>query len=423
MKKNPVVVILGGGYAGIRAALDVLRKTRADVILVDEKTYHALPTQFYELASVYQEEPALETLEQKKKRFHNLLESVAIPFKTIFGDSNRIEFVQGSVRVVRPDENGVLLRDGRKIDFDYLVVAIGSRTNYFDIPHLKENSIGLKSPEEALNIRNRIDELFRNSPKHKKITVVIGGGGVTGCEFAGEAVSYMKKLAELHQHPIANWCCLLIESGDSILGNASLWVQKKARARLSKRGVTVLTKSPIKDVWPGLLHLGDEKKAVHFDLLVWTAGVKGKCEGEILEHTKLSAKSCIPVGKNLCIPPCDNVFVVGDVAATFDPKTGKPTPMTAQKAVHDGTYAAYAIARRIKNKKAKLKPYVHKRSDYIFPLGGKYALLQTRWLHAKGFKIWLLKYFVLFRYVRTILPTHKALLFVIKGVRLFTKND
>ena len=423
MHKKPLVIIVGAGYGGVRVALDLLKKRAASIILVDPSPYHAFPTHFYELATAFRAEPKGETQRDERHAFHDMLRTAAIPLEDIFGSPPLLKIIRSKVARVEPNDSAVILGDGRRMYYDFLVVAIGSETNYFNIPHLSENAIGLKTAEEALNIRNRIDELFLQTPKHKKITVVVGGGGFTGCELAGELVGYMKKLAHIHGRPTGNWACIIVEAGHVVFGSSSAWVQKNAKRRLLALGVTILTESPIVDVWPGLLYLGKEKRTLAFDLLVWAAGVKGACEGSIITGVALDKKNCVGPNETLRVSPCENIFVVGDVASTLDQRTGGPTRMTAQKAIRGGRYVARAIRRISRMPNARLAPYQPKQSKYIIPLGGKYALLDAGALKFSGASVWALKYVVLARYLVSILSFRKAAGLLWRELALYTRND
>ena len=419
MQSKPLVAILGGGYGGIRAALDLGKTRRARVLLIDKNRYHTLPSQFYELGSLFRKEDRAATREEFRKLFH----SAAIPYADIFQKYGDIEFIEAAVEAVEPELALVMLKGGRQVKYQWLVVALGSQTNYFNIPHLERNAIGFKSIEEVFNIRDRIDELFYSTPKHKKITVGVGGGGVTGCEFASELVGYMQKLSKTHSRPVGAWSCVLVEASQNVLGASSPWIQQKARSRLHKLGVTILTESLIVDVWPGLIYIGGERRSLGYDLLVWTAGVKGAYENEIIRGILPEKKNCLSVGTALEVKQHSNIFAIGDIAASQDSLTGAFLPMTAQKAVYEGAYVAMAINRLIQNPQKQIERYQPKRSSYIIPLGGKYALLETPHLHLSGFAVWILKYIVLLRYLLSILPPAKALRLMLRELALYTRND
>ncbi|MEK7631003.1 MAG: FAD-dependent oxidoreductase [Patescibacteria group bacterium] len=423
MHHKPLVVILGGGYGGIRVARDLAKKKVAQVIVVDRNPYHMLYAQFYEMATLFRPEQLPETKKQQRTENRELLTSAAIPLRDIFAHMPAVKIEQGEITSVDPETRSIIFDTGRKLHYDYLVVGLGSKTNYFSIPHLEQNSIGLKSVNEAGNIRNRIDELFLTTPKHKKITVVIGGGGFTGVELAGELVGYMKKLSHLHGRPTGNWACVVVEAGAGVLGTSAPWARARAARRLKDLGVTVLAGSAIVDVWPNLLYLGKEKRPFGFDLLIWTAGVKGACEGSIVKGVGVDKKMCLTADPNLRVSPYQNIFTVGDTASTFDKKTGAPMPMTAQKALHEGAYVSRAIRVLIKNPKATPAPYKPKPSKFIIPIGGKFALLEAGSFRWTGFFAWVLKYVVLIKYLVTILPLGTALRYAVHELRLFVRND
>ncbi len=418
--------MLGGGNGGVRVALDLAKKKNTHVILIDQGDYHSLPPQYYELATLFREEKHGETSREVRREFHRYFSVDSIPLKDIFHGLG-VEVVRGHVEHVSPTNSCVTLAQGLRVEYDWLVVALGSRTNYFGIPHLEQNSFGLKTIAEALNIRDRVDELFYSHPKDKKITVVVGGGGFTGVELACELVGYMRKLGRIHGHLEGQWNCIIVEAGAAIFGGASLWVQKKSQLRLQKLGVTVLLNSPIVDVWPNLLYMGgpdnEKKRSLTFDLLVWTAGVKGSCMGEIIEGSTLDKKNCIGVDGTLRVSPHKNIFAIGDIASFVNPKTSKFIGMTAQNAIHEAKYVARVIQKLIADDRAAVTPYEPKFANYIIPLGGKYALLETAHFHASGVLVWALKYLVLARYLFSILPGRRALTLCLRELAIFSKND
>lgn len=410
----------------MRVALDLARKRAAKIILIDPNDYHSVHSQYYELATAFRVEPKDETQREERRAFHNMFRTAAIPLKDIFAGLD-VQVIKSRAERVDSKKSAVILEGGRVIHYEWLVIAIGSQTNYFGIPHLEQNSIGLKSVTEAMNVRDRVDELFLSSPKHKKINIVVGGGGFTGVELACELVGYMKKLSRIHNHPAGNWNCIIVEAGPAVLGATSMWVQKKVQKRIRKLGITLLLDSPIVDVWPNLMYIGKEKRAFPFDLLVWTAGVKGACPIDIVDGIALDKRNCIFPDSMLRVSVHENIFVLGDAATTLDPKTASPVPMTAQKAIHEARYVSRALRQIIKNNQqaggTTLAPYRTKSSSFIIPLGGKYAVVQTPHFRAAGFLPWALKYIVQLCYLRSILPIRRAFALVGRELALYTKND
>jgi NADH:ubiquinone reductase (H+-translocating) len=422
MKKRPLVIIIGGGYGGLRVAFDLAKKKAARIIIIDKNSSHTLPSYLYELATFYREELSGETDKEKWRYFRKLLDTVAVPYSLLFKKTPYIKYEQGTVSRVQPSENKIIFSDGRALIYDYLVVASGSKTNYYDIPHLSDNSIGLKTTDEALNIRNRVDELFSAYPKKKSITIIIGGGGPAGVELSGELIGYMRKLSQQHSHPIGNWRCIIVEAEPSVLSKFPKHVQRLASERLEKLGVTILSNSKVTDVWPNMLTTSDQR-SIPFDLLIWTAGVQGACDGSILYEASFAKNSCLVVDSTLRILPYQNIFTLGDVAASSDPKTGETLPMTAQKASTEGGYVARSLMKLFKNESAELVKYEPGNSKYIIPIGGKFAILSSGRFSFSGVTPWLLKYIVLFRYLRSILPITHAISFTFRQMRLYIRND
>ncbi|KKU50998.1 MAG: FAD-dependent pyridine nucleotide-disulfide oxidoreductase [Parcubacteria group bacterium GW2011_GWA2_47_10b] len=423
MARKPLVVIVGGGYGGVRIALDLAKRNTARVILVEKNRHHMFHAYFYELATFFCAERQGEPQEENKKFYDQLLRIVTVPYDEIFAKFSNVKVEYGTVQKVISSESKVVMSDGRALYYEWLVIATGSKTDYFGIPHLEDNAIGLKSVEDALNIRNRVDELSALASKNKTITVVIGGGGATGVELAAELVGYMKKLSLIHGHPVAHWRCIIVESRESVLAKFSLRAQHIASRRLRALGVTVMPDSHIVDVWPNLLYIGKEKRTLPFDLLVWTAGVEGACDGEIMYDVHLAKNSCLAVDERLRVVPHKNIFTVGDVAASCDPKTGVCLPMTVEKALSEGSYVSRAIHLLARDPNARIAPYRPKASRYILPLGGKYALLEGKHVVFAGVTIWFLKYFILFRYLVSITSLRKAFGRTARQFMIYIQND
>ena len=421
------VVIIGGGFAGVRAALDLLRsKNNFKVILLDKNGFHSFHPDYYEVATAALEEREKPSITQ----FYSVRSTVAIPFKNIFKGYKNIQVLNDEALNLNPKRQFVETARKKQIFYDWLIVSAGSETNYFNIPRLKELSFELKSVNDALNIRNAIDELFEREGKKKKINIIIGGGGFTGCELAGELANYLKNLVKIHKRPGKNHSIKIVEASPAILGGASKWAQKKAKNRLLKIGVDILTDRPIGKISQNEIFFkaggGDapEKsklEPLNYDILIWTAGVKANKFSTIFDKNILAEKQCLKINKFLQIPLFKNIFAAGDIAFYFDPAKNNPLPMTAQTAISQGSYAAYAINREI-NKK-KLKPYKPKQSRFIIPLGGKYALADFGFIKFSGFFAWILKHLVALLYFLSILPFFSALTLWLRGLKIHIKND
>ena len=398
------IVIIGGGFGGVRVAKDLLKNGKdIHITLIDKNKFHSFHPNFYEVATAYlSERPS-----RAEINFHELAKTSSVSFEEIFWNDLNISIVEDEVLSVDFKNKDINLKSVVKKSYDYLVLGVGSEINYFNIPLLKEKSMPLKNLRDALLIRNAIDELFAGSPKNKLLKIVIGGGGFTGCEFAAELVGYLKTLSKIHGRPEHYVECLVVDLSPVLLPSASPWVQRVAKERLESLGVKVILNTSI-------------EKITDFDILVWAGGVAANSFVKNLERVKLE-KGCVAVDSYLRVMPYENVFGVGDVVYCINERTGKSLPMTASVAIKEAKCAAKNILKSIEKKKLiKYKPYF---PGFVIPLGGKYALFERGGFHFSGILPWVVKYLISLNYWISILEFKKGFSIWKKGVKMFLKND
>lgn len=416
------VVIVGGGFGGVAAAQALLRACpkNALITLIDKNQYHSLPFDFYETATAFLDEDHNGKSEQAD--FLNLKSSAMVPFAELF-PGEAIKIIHVVVTGIDFKDKKVLTEHNFPPDvpYDYLVLALGSETNYFNIPHLNERALGLKTMNDALNIRNRIDELFANTPKGDPIGIIIGGGGYTGCELAGELVGYCRKLAEVHGHPLGNIEIGILEAEDVLVGAGTPWLQRKTLARLEKMGVQVYTKCRIVDVSETALTV-EGKGDIPYSLLIWTAGVKShSITDDLPEDIKLNKKACIVVDKQFQIKGAKDAYAVGDIAYYSMGENKKSLAQTAQVAISEGRYVGRRIAAVLKKKKTSV--FVPVYPKFVVPLGEKYAVADLGFIQFSGFPAWMLKRLISLRYLFHLLPWSTALRKWWGVTQLYSKND
>lgn len=416
MKK---ILILGAGFGGVRCALDLAKSGSKDleIAVVDKNDYHTFQPALYEVASSFY--IGANNPQRQRFEYQKIKHSAAVPLAAVFKGKN-IKFIQAEAQNVDVASKKVAFTSGETINFDYLVLALGSETNYFGIPHLSEKSYPLKTVEDALNIKCEIDELFYNKQSDEDIKIVVGGGGVAGSELAAELMGDIRKLSKKHHHLKDKVSLTVIEASPNILGGAAPWIAEIARKRMDGLGVKILAAKKIVDVSDHEVVLeGDEK--VPFDILIWTAGIKANSIFSKIFGLEIDKTCKIIVDMSLQAHPHTNVFAVGDNTYCLDPESQRAAPAMVQTAIDQGAIAAKNILNLIDGK--PLEKYKHKGVKFIIPLGGKFGIADLGKIHIVGFLAWLIKQLTFLKYFATILPWYKALRFWLGEQNVFRKND
>ncbi|MBI4363762.1 MAG: FAD-dependent oxidoreductase [Candidatus Doudnabacteria bacterium] len=404
------IVILGGGFAGVACALE-LKKLLADndeyeIVLIDKKAYQTYHAGLYEAATT--EHGLVEA--KKVKR------AVTIPYTDIFGKTKIKVFKAYIDKINLPD--GKIITDSRILSSDYLLIALGSVADFYGIPNLDKHGFTLKSLEDAVMIRNRVEDLVLHNDK---VQIVVGGGGFAGAEFAGELHNLLQKECLHHNKKCENFKVMVVEGAPGFLPGLSDKVSKLVYNRLSGIGIETKFSTLITEAGKDYVVLNNTER-VSCDLLVWTGGVRS-CRlplaiNSILERDK---KDRTPVTEFLNLKSFPNVFVAGDDACVLEAKTKKPLPQTAQEAIRQGKHAGRNIFRLIHGRQPL--PYHPGPTRFVIPVSGKYAILYTPNLIISGFVGWAIRRLADMRYFLSILPFWKALSYWMFENKIFTKND
>ena len=400
MKKKSIVIV-GGGFAGIRLALDLEKHVYkdADIALVDATGFHEYTPSYYKVAAA----PLKETEERIPASFERIRDQISIPITEIINTA-KIKLLVERVVSIDIQTSTLKFKSGKTANFDWLVLAAGSATRFFDIPRLPEFAHVLKSAEDAFNVRNSIHELFSRAGKHDLIRIVVGGGGFTGSELASSLMPYVQHLALEHGHPSGNVSVTIIEASDKIMGSANPWVSESAERRLKELGVKIILKNPIISVSQNEINL-KIGRPIRYDILVWTAGVAASFLSLEIPGAKFDDHACLIVDDHLRVMPYENIFAIGDMAfCSSVEKIG--SSMTAQVAIQQGRFLAHTL-KRILHKRVTFPYYFH-RSKQVVPLSRKYVLVDLGWLRFSGFLGWCLRCLISLHYLTTILPWSKA---------------
>lgn len=368
------IVVLGGGFAGVFAAKELknLKPQEFRVTLVDKNSYHLFIPSLYEVA----------TAEEPKN-------NICIPYQEIFPQGIRI--IKGEVSSLDKEKSEIKFIGGQFLKYDYLIITLGSETQHYKIPGLKEHAISFKSLEEAVQIRDRIKEKYKQ--KHEKgqtLMVAIVGGGTTGTELATELCKFEERLG-------GNIEVSIFQGGPALLKGVSPKVSEIAKERLQKAGVKVHLNSRVKKVTSEFLEIEDER--LHpYDVLIWTGGIKSN---SVLEKSgiPMNSDNRMDVDEYLKVKGIDNVFAAGDIA-------GK-TNRVAQVAHEQGTIAGKNLVKQIKEE--SLEVYKYRVLGYLIPLFGKYVVVDIHGMVFGGIFGFIFQQLIFLRYLLMILPVHKAL--------------
>lgn len=329
MKK---IVILGAGYGGVLSALTVrqyLDGNEAEVTVVNKYPTHQIITELHRLAGG--------TVSEK---------AVAFDLGKLFRGKD-IKLKIATVESFSVDNKSVKLDNGENLSYDALVVSLGSKTGYFGIPGLEENSFVLKSVEDANTIREHIIskiKSFAETGNKADATIVIGGGGLTGVELVGEITDNMPKIAAKYGVKASDLDIKLVEAGPRILPVLPQELIERATKSLADRGVEFLTGLPVTGVEGNVVSLKDGQK-IEANTVVWTGGV---AQYPIVEESGLVCnRGKAVVNDFLQSDSHQDVFVVGDAAAAYAPgankETDRPYAPTAQNAWQMGELVGYNL--------------------------------------------------------------------------------
>lgn len=340
---NPLhrVVVVGGGFGGLYAA-QFLKRTNVHITLIDRRNFHLFQPLLYQVATG--------TLSPA---------DIASPLRAILNDNPNANVVLGEVLDLDPIQKVVILSDAI-IAYDTLVLATGVSHHYFGNDHWAAVAPGLKTVEDALEIRRRIFLAFETAEREPDpdkrrawMTFVIVGGGPTGVELAGAiaelAGNVLKK--DFRAIDTTKSTILLLEGMDRVLPPYPPELSAEAEASLTQLGVTVRTKTMVTDIADNVVTVkqGDTLEQIHARTILWAAGVKASSLGRVLAQrtgAELDRVGRVIVNPDLSVPNYPDIFVIGDLAH-YAHQTGKPLPGVAPVAMQQGEYVAKLINRRL----------------------------------------------------------------------------
>lgn len=379
MADKPKIVIIGGGFGGLWAAKALANKP-VDVTLVDRKNHHVFQPLLYQVATA-----VLSPGE------------IATPIRRILHYAKNIEVILGEVTSFDTAGKTVTLDDGSLVPFDYLIVAAGARHAYFGHDEWETCAPGLKTIEDAVEIRRRVLLAFELAERdaylkgtHKPLNFVVVGGGATGVELAGaiagiarQALAKDFKAIDTRKAKV-----VLFEGSDRVLGTFPSDLSDSAKTQLEDLGVEVRLNSFVTDIAPGKVKVGEEW--IECDVVLWATGVAASPLGKRL-GIETDKAGRVFVQPDLSIPDQKNIFVIGDMAS-LKQENGEPVPGVSPAAMQMGTTTAKNILADIKEKPRKDFRYVDKGT--MATIGRSKAIVDIQGLHFTGFIAWMMWLFL-----------------------------
>ena len=372
-RKRPRVIIVGGGFGGLYAAR-ALKRTAVDVLLLDRTNHHLFQPLLYQVATA--------TLAPT---------DITAPIRWLLRKQSNATVLMHEVIHVDTTRHVVVTREGKELDYDYLIVATGARHAYFAHPEWETVAPGLKSIDDAVEIRRRVLTAFERAESTEDpverdawLTFVVVGGGPTGVELAGMLPTIARHALrhDFRHIDSATTRVLLFEGGPKILPSYPDALSEHARRDLTNLGVEVRTSTIVTDVGPHHVEVGDE--SIHAHTILWAAGNAASPLGKDLSTSRDRAGR-VPVEPDLTVPGHRDVFVVGDLAAITT--KGKPVPGVAPAAMQMGALAAKNIRRDLEQRERV--PFIYRNKGDLATIGRYRAIADLgHGIHLTGFLAW-----------------------------------
>ncbi|UQD56404.1 NAD(P)/FAD-dependent oxidoreductase [Flavobacterium sp. K5-23] len=377
----PRIVIIGGGFAGIAIAKE-LRNQKAQVVLLDKHNYHTFQPLLYQVAT-----GGLEA------------GSIAYPIRKVIQEHDDFYFRLTSVQEIDTKNQKVIAEIG-ELSYDYLVIATGSKTNYFGNKDIKRFSMAMKTIPQSLNIRSLILENFEQAvlttdtaEKDSLINFVLVGAGPTGVELAG-ALAEMKKAILQKDYPdldIAKMEINLIQSGDRILNTMSEKSSLAAEKFLLSLGVKIWKNVRVTN-YDGRTITTNSDLSFETATVIWTAGVQGALVAGLDAESLVERVERIRVNEFNQVKGYDNIFAVGDIASMESEEYPQGHPMMAQPAIQQGKLLGSNIVKLIQKK--EMKPFEYNDKGSMATIGRNKAVVDLPHYHFSGVFAWFVWMFV-----------------------------
>ena len=384
---SPHVVIIGAGFGGLQAARK-LRKLPVRITLIDRNNHHTFQPLLYQVAASILS-PA----------------QIATSLRMMFRSDRNVDVILGEVTKIDVNQKHVVA-SGIEFSYDYLIVAAGARHSYFGRDEWEEHAPGLKTIDDALQLRQRILLVLEQAERESiggrraladatasddsRLNFVVVGGGPTGVELAGMLATLTHQVVaeDFRGIDTTHVRVLLLDAGDRVLRTFDEKVSRSAEEQLRSLGVEVRTCSKVKEVGEGFVRIGNE--LIPSAITIWATGVAASPLAKFLS-ADLDGSGRVPVGRDLTLRGHRNVFVIGDLASAKS-KDGGTLPGLASVAQQQGSEVAEYINNDLCGKERK--PFRYRDKGLMATIGRQAAVAQYRGCHLSRTPAWMLWAFV-----------------------------
>ena len=374
------VVIVGGGFGGLKLARSLNNKPGFEVLLIDKFNYHQFQPLFYQVATA-----GLDA------------SNISFPLRKAFQKSKNVRIRLTELKEVLPPQNKIITATGEEA-YDILVLAMGADTNFFNNKQLEEHALPMKSTVEALQLRYKLIQNFEDALTAKNeeelqrlMNIVVVGGGPTGVELSG-ALADMKRFVLPKDYPELDFSKMnifLLEGTDKVLAHMSKKSSEQSKKYLEKLGVKVMTGAHVKDYDGKKIYLQDGQ-SIPSSTVLWAAGIKGNIPGGI-DKDLIARGNRIKVDRFNRVISSQNIYVIGDLAFMETPAYPNGHPQVATTAIQQAKILARNLD-KIKKGRTDLKEYEYKDKGTLATVGRNLAVvdLPKPKLHFGGWFAWII---------------------------------